>query len=98
MEHTQGKWIARHENDKHWIEDVDHIPIANIFDSGEEGKANAEFIVRACNNHYDLLAMLKLAAKYVSKMVADDVKTAVPPIVALNRIEAAIARAEGKEV
>ena len=52
MEHTQ-KWIARHENDKHWIEDADHIPIANIFDSGEEGKAKAEFIVRACNSYED---------------------------------------------
>jgi len=94
MEHTQ-KWIARHENDKHWIEDVDHIPIANIFDSGEEGKAKAEFIVRACNNHDDLVRALKTIAacdrdlSYVNKSDA---------LGFIKIAKAAIAKTEGKEV
>ena len=42
----------------------------------------------------DLLEALKLSWKYVAKMVADDVQTAIPPQVALDKIEAAIAKAE----
>ena len=73
-------------------------PICKVFDFEGEGKANVARIVQTWNAHDELVAMLKLASKYVAKMVADDVKTAMPPIIALNRIEAAIKRAEGKEV
>jgi len=90
MEHTQ-KWIARHENDKHWIEDADHIPIANIFDSGEEGKAKAEFIVRACNAHDGLVEACKL--------VYENLKPAYPSDhLCMKKLQQALAKAEGKEV
>ena len=56
-------------------------------------EANAALIAAAP----DLLAALHLAAKYVAKMVADDVKTAIPPSNALRVIEHAIALAEGRE-
>ena len=46
---------------------------------------------------FELVEALKLAAKYVAKMVADDVQTVVPPQIALDRIEAALAKVEGKE-
>lgn len=59
--------------------------------------ANAQFIVRACNAHEELLEALKLSRKYVAKMVADDVQTVLHPQVALDRLEQAIAKAEGKE-
>lgn len=60
--------------------------IARVSGSGpvaEKGfEANADFIVRACNSHYDLLATCKHAL------------TLVWPE---NTIEAAIAKAEGRD-
>jgi len=91
MEHTQ-KWIARHENDKHWIEDADHIPIANIFDSGEEGKAKAEFIVRACNSYEDLIRALKIIAD------SGGVLTGADASVFIQIAQRAISKAERKEI
>ncbi len=42
----------------------------------------------------ELLAACKLAVRYVAKMVADEVKTALPPEIALEHIENAIKKAE----
>ena len=42
----------------------------------------------------ELLAACKLAVRYIAKMVADEVKTALPPEIALKRVEAAIRNAE----
>ena len=44
-----------------------------------------------------LLAACKLAVRYVAKMVADEVKTALPPEIALKQIEKAIEKAEDKK-
>ena len=104
MEHTQGKWHVGQGNGEGSIfadngrmrleaEGTCLYPICKVIDFNGEAKANARLIAAAP----ELLAMCKLAAKYVAKMVADDVKTAMPPIIAFNRIEAAIAKAEGKE-
>lgn len=48
------------------------------------------------NERAEMLNALKLAAKYIAKMVADDVQTAVPPAHALRLIENVIEKAETK--
>ena len=99
MEATARPWkISEDGNDIEAIygpnpEDV--FGICTMY-ADESADANAELIVRAVNNHYQLVEALKLAAKYVNKMVADDVKTAIPPANALRVIELAIRQAEGK--
>ena len=63
-------------------------------------KAEFDYCIEMCDLHDaapELVEALELAAKYVAKMVADDVQTALPPQVALNRIEQALAKAQGKE-
>ena len=52
----------------------------------EEGHANAEFIVRACNSHYELLEVVRKVAEHFADTDA--------PLGAAAR--AAIAKAEGK--
>ena len=110
MEHTPGKWRIQEDNDGEvWVfGSIEKraavcrmLPPRGKFTHGEtleevdmlpENIANARLIAAAP----DLLAACELAAKYVSKMVADDVQTAMPPIIALNRIEAVINRAKGE--
>ena len=99
MEHTKGPWTIEKEDGEFWAIYSGSELVADVLHkyasfTMAEGEANARLIAAAP----DLLAMCRLAAKYVAKMVADDVKTALPPIVALNRIEAAIKQAEGKEI
>ena len=58
---------------------------------------NAEFIVRACNTHGDLLAALKEARIFIAKDYPDSSRAAgnwptVTPVI--DRIDAAIAKAE----
>ena len=95
MKHTP--WKAIHDDYmKIWMVKTDNGFIRGNAKS-DMGKEKANRIVRACNAHDELVAMLKLASKYVAKMVADDVQTAVRPIVVFNRIEAALAKAEAKQ-
>jgi len=91
MEHTKGPWRQTTSTVYDQIETADGELIC-FLGMKENSKANARLIAAAP----DLLAACELAAKYVSKMVADDVKTAMPPIIALNRIEAVINRAKGE--
>lgn len=93
--HTQGPWHLQRYRNRHNI----HIETNGFIDTKiahiaqrEEQYANAQLIAAAP----ELLAVCKLAQKYVAKMVADDVQTAVPPQIALNKIEQAIAKAEGE--
>lgn len=106
MKHTSGQWYI---NDmplpSRKIIEIkgDGVVIANVLlqhgkgrakyygikQIDSETRANARLIAAAP----DLLEACKLAAKYVSKMVADEVNTAMPPIIALNRIERAIKNA-----
>ena len=68
-----------------------------------ETKANAEFIVRACNSHYELLAALELCERHIiqlTNMVGSqfdksilDAASAAKPI--LDAASAAIAKAKG---
>ena len=112
MEHTPGLWKIENNGELQELDGVQYVRImgpgeyehiCDVFETPAlpsypnvkvDARANARLIAAAP----DLLAMCKLAANYVAKMVVDNVNTVVPPIIALNRIEAAIAKAEGKEV
>ena len=63
----------------------------------EAQKSRAHRIVTAHNCHDELVAMLELAEKFVGKMVADNIQTAMPPEIALERIHTALAHARGEE-
>jgi len=66
MEHTQGKWHVGQGNGEGSIfadngrmrleaEGTCLYPICKVIDFNGEAKANAEFIVRACNAHDELV-------------------------------------------
>lgn len=61
--------------------------------NGVEVDANAALIV-AAPELPELLEVLKLTSPYLAKMVADNIETAVRPQVMLDKIRAAIAKAE----
>ena len=98
MEHTALPWeIGKSYTDDIAIRELspDNECVADVLClSDGEQEANAEFIVRACNSYEALVEACKLAAKYVSKMVADDVQTVIPPANALRVIERALKQAE----
>jgi len=60
-------------------------------------EAAANEIERLQNINAELLEALKLSRQYLSKMVADDVQTVLSPQTALNRINKAIGKSEGRE-
>jgi len=64
---TPRPWGSIHETDSYiTITGPDGFGIAEVavYDDQAVGKANAEFIVRACNSHADLLAALKRIANW----------------------------------
>lgn len=90
---------------KGWmIKAADEIetPIGILPDPMESGKqqANAEFIVRACNSHYELLELVKnQRAIFDCELIAPDVQTSHSKEfleAILDRYDRAIAKAEGK--
>ena len=95
MKHTKAPWeIQDNGNGDMFIYSVPE-ELAVVEDiSGltpAEQYANLNLIAAAP----DLLEVCKLARKYVAKMVADDIKTVVPPSIALKRIKQAIEKAGG---
>lgn len=87
--HTKGPWkIGPRFDDTYIFIESDETFIARTVGGNDE--ANALLIAAAP----DLLAMLELASKYVGKMAADGVETALSPEVALNRINEAIRKAK----
>lgn len=58
----------------------------------EDGRANAAFIVRACNAHDDLLEACKEAAEWLESGANGDAWALAPA----KTLRAAIARAEGR--
>jgi hypothetical protein len=68
MKHTPGPWEVR--DNRIWNPDLKVGDIAHIyckstsdkadFKDDEMGQANAGFIVKACNAHYDLLEVVEL--------------------------------------
>lgn len=79
---------------------IDSNTYANILE-GVNSRENFEFIVKACNNHYQLLEACKLAIKCVAKAEAEEAyKKCVLPKIGEKTIEIlnqAINQAEGKE-
>lgn len=66
VKHTPGPWRVFNGTDI-FPDDADTEGTRHIADcdmvnniSGDEARANAEFIVRACNSHYGLLDLAKL--------------------------------------
>lgn len=59
----------------------------------DAGIADAEFIARACNSHYELLARLKQTLPYLRLIAAEEINTAVPVDVVIGHVETAIANA-----
>lgn len=69
--------------------------IAVLDDNDETDEANAAFIVRACNNHYELLEALENAANVLAGIATGDLKTIDRDSPALLKARTAIAKAEG---
>ncbi len=82
-------------------------PIVSFFEEpsagagGVEGKANAEFIVRACNAHEQLLATCQEFADAVirgdAELKAQGILSPACVLLASHHARAAIAKAEGGE-
>ena len=70
--------------------------IADVFAGRNKKRANAEFIARACNNHYDLLEACQHYVKW-SEGNGTEEELEVVLDEADFMIRAAIAKAEGKE-
>lgn len=97
--HTPGPWgcvgTSNHAHDYRLTKpNGDTLPINSSANDHSEQRANAAFIVRACNAHDELLAALKMAEEMVSSLYETaglDADTD-PDIL---KIRAAIAKAEG---
>ena len=98
--HTPGPWRIEEDFAVENLSDPTYLKIKGSHlicklqvcddaDIRREQEANARLIAAAP----ELLEACKLAAQYVAKMVADDVQTAMPPQIALDRIEQAITNA-----
>ncbi len=70
---------------------VSHVAIVA---PNEQGEANAEFIVRACNAHDDLLAACEDAAFVLGKVLDKDIANWERSDGLHNRLRAAIAKAQ----
>jgi len=99
MKHTPAPWRVFGEKSNIVItaaflngSDSYGMPIAYMQTEGncKDSPGNAQLISAAP----ELLAACKLAVRYVAKMVADEVNTALPAEIALKRIEQAIKKAE----
>jgi len=91
--HTPGPWEADGQNIV-TCHEAD-IGIAKVFSNlGQPMKANAELIAAAP----ELLEHLKLAEKYLAKIVAEGLfeSCALHPRIALGRVSNTIAKATGK--
>ena len=95
MKHTKGKWTIEKTKDAGFrIQSGSNIicweGLSKLYPPLMDSQGNAKLIAAAP----ELLAACKLAVRYVAKMVADGVNTALPAEIALKRIEKAIEQAE----
>ncbi len=101
MKHTLGEWGIDKENDRYYIVCKQrNIDIGEVF-LRKETEANAEFIVRACNNHYELLEACTEADIAIRLMRNSDIEKHLHGIDMLYsiiqpKLQQAIAKAEGK--
>ena len=99
--HTPTPWQARlHEGGPLWIigPDPDNFNIIATTTKGND-KANAKFIVRACNSHVKLLAACKELHHFLTESVGQVLTHKMASDAYVNsltkdRVEAAIAEAE----
>lgn len=79
-----------------WIQGTDgNWSALSCGQTDAEASANAEFIVRACNSHYELLEALIALRDYGCPVCAGDCASANPPVTAcpMQMAAAAIAKA-----
>jgi len=106
MKHTPLPWLADNGDSEVWGIFDDNgaelaylIKLPSIEPSKEfdESKANAEFIFRACNSHYDLLEAAKLVEGMFSVWLLDTHRSPITMKVGIDKLRKATAKAEGKE-
>lgn len=94
--HTPLPW--HYEADRIWqIGDEYTTPVVYIdTHKPEQNKANGQFIVRACNSHYELLAAAKKALEFMENIQFNDTLTEHEQAV-FDAAQAAIKKAKGAE-
>lgn len=102
IQHTPLPWTCHSGMVWKPDETEDGYPIAYMDRATEktrptERDANAEFIVRVCNSHYEMLNALKDGLKFLDSLPADERTTQVQNRKAFKKmLNKAIAKAEGK--
>jgi len=92
MKHTEVPWkVVSLYNFKDAEDGWDIISKKHNHTVFTDNKANAHFIVKACNNHYELLEALKKAIDWIKRGPDLDSPKAKPY---MNKLEQAIAKAE----
>ena len=107
MKHTPGPWeICKHGTPEAFPQygvyaegnQNDHVIVKG--DNQENAEANAAFIVRACNSHYEMLEALKQYIRYMDAngmpVGDDDIRILIPSELARNARQA-IEKAEGNQ-
>lgn len=85
-----------------WLETAFNVPIFElvpVVGTPEQHKANAEFLLHACNNHYDLIGAAKTALGVAEEWIHDQLdgtSSLEAELQALDPVRAAIAKAEGR--
>lgn len=95
---TPGPWTVYSNRVCVWVYAPDGKPVCKVDDAVRiEARANAEFIVRACNAHADMLDALRMAARHVPADALEYSEgTHGDRVYPADVIAAAIARAEGR--
>ena len=75
--HSPLPWEVKKMGSTHTIREKDGYLIATVWDHNSNlQEGDASFIIRACNNHYELLEACKVASDYFfSKNLADTANT-----------------------
>ena len=111
MKHTEGEWKwyweLNEDEQPEWRVYIDvstgitsSICCCPRYATEEEWKANAKFIVRACNNHYKLLEASKNFKELIDSCIKDKDKEESKVIKkhsSYDKLEQAIAKVEGVE-
>ena len=96
--HTPGPWKTKHGLSIRAPDDKELAEMIRDWDIAFEAQANAEFIVRACNSHYELLEALKEGKSEFDRMFHDiemsvDERHSFIPVI--NKMNETIRKAEG---
>ena len=96
MKHTATPWKINSGGQVVTLDGA--IVIANLYQTGGNAKANAEFIIQACNAHDELVGALKAAEQHLDYCGWGDTyeRECAREQKLPNMIAKAIAKAEGK--